>query len=367
MTHRERWEAVFAGRRPDVMAWFGDLTYWHFAHQQIGDLPERWRGPSGRHEMHRDLNIGEYIPGFELLDTIDGSGVRREVADNGQTRVTQWHTPLGTLREVEEYCPSSFSWGYLEHAVKDAGDLRILRHIFENRAYESHPERYYKIDQEYLAYGFGPPHVASPATPMLELNKHWVGVMELAYLLADEPVEFRKTLAAITEAHDRAYRLIAAGPCPYIMVCENLSGNTMGSYFDEYIAPPLCRWMDWLHATGKKAMIHIDGTLKGAIEKIGATGMDCVDAVTPKPVGDVGMDEIRKLAGERILLLGGIPGAMFAPPFTARDMERHVKEIIRLHKDSGTFMFGVADQVPPNGDLRLVKLVSDLVEEYGRY
>ena len=30
-------------------------------------------------------------------------------------------------------------------------------------------------------------------------------------------------------------------------------------------------------------------------------------------------------------------------------------------------MFGVADQVPPNGDLKLVKLVSDLVEEYGRY
>lgn len=62
-----------------------------------------------------------------------------------------------------------------------------------------------------------------------------------------------------------------------------------------------------------------------------------------------------------------LAGAMFAPPFTARDIERHVKEIIRLHKDSGTFMFGVADQVPPNGDLALVKLVSDLVEEYGRY
>lgn len=32
MTHRERMEAVFRGERPDVMAWFGDLTYWHSAH-----------------------------------------------------------------------------------------------------------------------------------------------------------------------------------------------------------------------------------------------------------------------------------------------------------------------------------------------
>lgn len=30
-------------------------------------------------------------------------------------------------------------------------------------------------------------------------------------------------------------------------------------------------------------------------------------------------------------------------------------------------MFGVADQVPPNGDLDLVRLVTRLVEEEGRY
>ncbi len=48
-------------------------------------------------------------------------------------------------------------------------------------------------------------------------------------------------------------------------------------------------------------------------------------------------------------------------------MEKYVREIIRIHKDSGKFMLGVADQVPPNGDINLIKLVADLVEEYGRY
>ena len=56
-----------------------------------------------------------------------------------------------------------------------------------------------------------------------------------------------------------------------------------------------------------------------------------------------------------------------APPFTAADIERQVKEAIRLHKESGRFMFGVADQVPPNGDLELVRLVGELVEQHGRY
>ena len=49
-----------------------------------------------------------------------------------------------------------------------------------------------------------------------------------------------------------------------------------------------------------------------------------------------------------MLILGGLPGAMFAPPFGPADMERHVLEIIKLHKASGKFMFGLSDQVPPN-------------------
>jgi uroporphyrinogen-III decarboxylase len=123
-----------------------------------------------------------------------------------------------------------------------------------------------------------------------------------------------------------------------------------------------------MHAGGKKAMIHNDGTLRGTLEKLAATGMDCVDSVVPHPVGDVAISDLRTLAGDdKIILLGGLPGAIFAPPFTAKDMEKQVKEIIRVHKDSGRFMLGVADQVPPNGDLGLVRLVAGLVEEYGRY
>jgi hypothetical protein len=87
MTHRERMEAVFRGERPDAMAWFGDLTYWHSAHREIGDLPERWQGPNGLHELHRELNIGEYIPGCTAGDTVEGDEVRHEVTVNDGRRV----------------------------------------------------------------------------------------------------------------------------------------------------------------------------------------------------------------------------------------------------------------------------------------
>lgn len=360
-------EAVFNGQRPDAMGWFGDLTYWYSAHREIGDLPARWQGVNGLHELHRELNIGEYIPGCDAGDTLEGAAVKAEVTVNDGRRIASWHTPVGDIREVQDYSPMSFSWGYTEHAVKTVEDLRVVRYLYENRQFIPRPENYLALDRQYAAYGFGPAHYGAPPTPISELNKHWVGVFDMTYLLMDEPEEMAATLAAIEKFNDEIYRAIAAGPKSYVMICENLSATTMGGYFDEYIAPHLRRWSGWLRASGHRTLIHNDGTLRGTLEKLGATGVDCVDSVVLKPVGDVAVADLRALAGDDIILLGGLPGAMFAPPFTARDIEDHVMEIIHQYKDSGTFMFGVADQVPPDGDLELVKLVGALVEEHGRY
>lgn len=367
MTHRERMEAVFRGEKPDAMAWFGDLTYWYSAHETIGDLPEKWKGTEGIHHMHRELNVGEYIPGCSPVEIIAGDKVRQEVVEKNGTRETIWHTPVGSVKERQEYSPDSFSWGYTEHSVKNADDLRVVQYIYENRKYKPCTEHYFELDGKYASYGFGPAHYGAPPTPISELNKHWIGVMELAYLLADEPGQMQATLKAIEDSHNDIYRIIAEGPSSYVMICENLSGATMGGYFDEYIAPHLLRWTELLNGRGHRTMIHNDGTLRGTLEKLAATGIDCIDSVVPKPVGDVSIEDLRPLAGSDIILLGGIPGAMFAPPFNAKTMENHVREIIRIHKDTGKFMLGVADQVPPNGDIELVRLVGDLVEEYGRY
>lgn len=365
MTLRERFESVFRGVTPDAMAFFGDMTYWYAAHQEMGDLPEAWRGPRGIGQLHRDLRVGEYVPGCCAYAADEGDRVHVRTRTENGVRTIEWDTPAGTLMQSQAYSPLSFSWGYTEHAVKSAEDLKTLRYIMEHRRYRPAPDAIVQVERDYGDFGVA--IVAVPGSPITELNKSWMGVMDMCYLLADEPGEVRKTLDAIAESQDRLYAITETCACPYVMICENLTATTMGGYFDEFIGPYLTRRMTGLHAHGKKALIHIDGTLRGVVERIQATGIDCIDALTPKPVGDVGADEIRGLTGDDILILGGLPGAMFAPPFTARDVEKHVRDFIRLHKDSGRFMFGVADQVPPNGDLALVRLVSDLVEEYGRY
>ena len=92
-------------------------------------------------------------------------------------------------------------------------------------------------------------------------------------------------------------------------------------------------------------------------------GFDAVEAITPAPVGDVAVEETRSVSGsDRLILWGGVPGAMFAPPFTWSDMEAHVAGVLE-HWGRGPFVLGVADQVPPNGDIDFCRQIGEMVAD----
>jgi hypothetical protein len=51
---------------------------------------------------------------------------------------------------------------------------------------------------------------------------------------------------------------------------------------------------------------------------------------------------------------------MFAPPYTWTDMKRHVEKLLDAWRGT-PFVVGVGDQVPPNGDITMVKRISDMI------
>ena len=99
MKPRARIETVLSGGTPDAMVWFGDMTYWHDAHATIGDLPDRWQGNAGRSLMHRELGLGEYVPGCCAFRIIEGAQVHCEQEVSGNVRTILLRTPAGTLTE----------------------------------------------------------------------------------------------------------------------------------------------------------------------------------------------------------------------------------------------------------------------------
>jgi len=83
--------------------------------------------------------------------------------------------------------------------------------------------------------------------------------------------------------------------------------------------------------------------------------------LTPQPAGDVAVSDMRALAAhDRVILWGGVPGPMFAPPFTWNEVRQHVETLLSAWAD-GPFILGVGDQVPPDGDLDFVRKIADLI------
>jgi hypothetical protein len=129
------------------------------------------------------------------------------------------------------------------------------------------------------------------------------------------------------------------------------------------MGPAHRRRIERLHAAGIRCAVHLDGTVRGLLPKLAAAGFDAIEAVTPQPAGDLDVGEMRAVAADdRIILWGGVPGVMFAPPFTWRDMEVHVAHVLESWRGQRCIL-GVADQVPPDGDIAFCRKIAEMVGE----
>jgi hypothetical protein len=189
--------------------------------------------------------------------------------------------------------------------------------------------------------------------------------MNTIYLVADEPDAVRDTLAVIDCANESAVATITDGEAELIHFTDNLDSGNCTSLFEDYMEPYYTRRLVQLHAAGKFANVHLDGSVRGLLPKLAACGFDGIESVTPGPVGDVEIEDLRAVAAdERTIIWGGIPGAMFAPPWTADDVRRQTERLLTALWPAGRLVVGSADQVPPNGDASFCRVVADTIESF---
>lgn len=363
MNFRERLLTALAGGRPDVMPWFADLTYWQHGHRLAGTYPSRYEGDEGFIRLHADHNVGYYL-GYAPVWTDTLEGVEVTSVTEADITTTRRRTPVGEIWGQTRFLPTTASSAPIRWPVCAPDDLRVLRYIAD--ATRSTPDyRRYELLLE-LSNGHGHPTVLPPRSPVSQLLAQWTGVTNLAYLLADAREEVECTVSALGRAADGAYEAIGACNTPYVELPDNLTGEVVTGLFERYQFDYCVRRIEQLHATGKTVGVHLDGTVHGILPLLVQAGFDFIESITPHPTGDVAVARLRDLAGPDVILFGGIPGAMFAPPFTADDMRRQVELVIAHHRPHGRFILGAADQVPPNGDINLVRLVGDLCEELCR-
>ncbi|MHB9025503.1 MAG: hypothetical protein ACYC7E_15260 [Armatimonadota bacterium] len=354
---------LLRGEKPDCIVWTADITYWLTGQVQAGTADPAWQTEEGFLALHKELGILPYYyyESFDAFRAVVLPPVELRVEQQGTSTISRYLTPLGELTEVRTYLAESACAGITKYFVETERDLDILRFVLEHRRLvPDHLEDYVERMALWAQYD-GLPSLGLPHSPLSSFFVEWAGVENGAYLVIDCDVAVREALTMMQALEDPVLNALCALRPPLVHFPDNLSSENFAGFYDAWMAPTH-RWrLERLHAAGVPVAVHLDGTVRGLLPKLAAIGFDSVEALTPQPVGDVALAEMRALAGsDSLILWGGAPGAMFAPPYTWADMERHIEELLACW--GGTpFIIGVADQVPPDGDITFCTRIAEMI------
>jgi hypothetical protein len=357
---------LLKGQRLDRIVWTADISYWIAGRQAVGQAKSAWDTEEGYLKLCRELGILPYYwyanfwlgePEFEKVDLLSGS--------QGHTQFHLWKTPVGELRQESVFLTESCSEAITKHPVETIDDLKVLLYILAHRRLKpTNLDTYHQRMALWARYD-GLPAIALPRSPLPAFFYEWAGLQNAVYLMLDYPELVNEALHQMERQESPVLDAVCQVAVPLVHFADNLSSENLSGLFDDHMRERYRRRLDRLHAAGIRCAVHLDGTVKGLLPKLAGVGMDAVEALTPRPVGDVDVAEMRSVAADdKVILWGGVPGAMFAPPFTWTDMKMHVEKLIEVWQGT-PFVVGVADQVPPNGDIEMVKKISELLSRRG--
>ena len=354
---------LLAGESPDEIVWTADLTYWWAGRLHDGTLDDKYKGEEGLLRLSRDLGVVPYYwyEKFWLANPVY-KGVEVLSEQQGKKTLRTWKTAVGCIEEVTMFAEESCSQACVKYPVQNRDDLEVLLHVLEHRSLD--PDCLSDYDQRrelYREYD-GIPVLAMPRSPLSALAVEWCGIQNLVYLMSDHPEMIKRAMEMLEQQEEPILEAVCRAHPPLVHFADNLTSEFYTPYFDEFMAERYRRRLNRLHAAGIKCAVHLDGTIKGLLPKLAGVGIDAVEALTPAPVGDVELKDMRELAGsDTVILWGGLPGAMFTEPYTWDDMKNQLLTLLECWENT-PFVIGVADQVPVNGDISFCEKISELVK-----
>lgn len=367
MTERERFFKVLKGETPDRVPWFADLGHWFRAESgQQWDLYNISNCTKEIADLHRATRAGWYIEVGSLHEEYYEDGVVRERELVGDRAVERFRTPVGEILMERKWNPVSFSWDIVKLMVENMKDLKILLYAMKRKKFLSRYENWEMMEKIGGDVGLGFPSLGY--TALGSLMSYYMGVENTVYALYENPDITEQYINTYNEKHLELVDLYCKSPAPHLFFTDNLSGDVQPpDIFRKYSFDHYKAIAEHFHRVGKTVSTHIDGMVNGVIGITAEAGIDVADACTPKPTGDLTPLEIRKQAGDNMILMGGISPAMWLPSTSEKNFISHVREWLDLRKINSRLVQSAGDQVPPGTEYKRIKLVYDLVEEFGRY
>ena len=88
---------------------------------------------------------------------------------------------------------------------------------------------------------------------------------------------------------------------------------------------------------------------------------DGLEALTPKPQGDVTLEELQESVGNKTLL-DVIPSIIFLPQYSMDYFKEYVQKVLEMFAPN--IIVGVSDEVSPNGQMAKLEMMGKIISEF---
>jgi hypothetical protein len=384
VTSREVLVDVLEGKEPQRVAWWPRIKHWYDINNSMDTIPEKYKGWY-MEEIYEDLNAiprqlwtgvifgGGEFGGYFNITTREGSDVDIWVKTTkglyyrdipGDFIILRYTTPVGDITQVGKRTERGTSVYPVEYFLKDQKSIDVYKYVLEHRSYQF-DWQHYKWGEKRYGHQIYPRGVIQ-RPPVLRLVIGMMGLNRTVIWLWKHPKEMEELMELMTQ--DVEKQVAAYVDTPVVELCPSSNQHEdfcLPSLYKKFVVPFWHRISRQAHNDGKYVSAHWDGFVEQILPLLKETGLDGVECVTPKPQGDVTLEQMKKyIIDEGKFLRDGIPAILFTKRYPVEQLEAFTRRILDMLGKSGRLQLGISEELPGNGDIDRVRLVSTIVEEW---
>ncbi|RMF04193.1 MAG: hypothetical protein D6768_03840 [Chloroflexi bacterium] len=316
MNGRERILAAFRGEPVDVVPFSPNIYQWFYARYSTGTLPAEVADATHPFDVLRHL-------GADILARWDTQWATKPVYTDGAyseeysghsdwdkplvtafniypphktIRHRKFETPYGTLTQTWEYTGEAAADFESKYWWTDWSEYEAVRFMMEATEYELDADMLHHWVQQVGDDGLVMVNLTE--SPLKRL--HWLaGPQNATLFIMDHPEEM-KALADIHQKKVLAMleKVVDNPDAELFIATDNLDAMFYPPYFyNDYCRDFFVKAADIIHSRNKHLVVHACGRNKVLLPLVGETKIDCLEGITPPPMGDVELGEVRQKVG----------------------------------------------------------------------
>lgn len=326
MTGRERILAAFHGDDADYVPFAPNIYQWFYYHKARRSLPAAIADAEHPFDALRCLGA-DILARWDTLYATQSAYTAGEITEEF-TGAGDWDDPMvtsfniypphksqcrrkfvcpeGTLTQTWEYTHDAGADFEAEYWWKSWDEYPAVRFMLEAREYKFDSPLFQTWVERVGHDGVVMVHITQ--SPLKTF--HWLAGPENASLfMLDHPQEMQ-ALARIHEDKALALlrRIVDHPETEIFFSGDNLDSVFYPPYFyRDYCESFFSRAADIIHQRRKLFVVHACGHSRVLLPLVGAAQVDCLEGITPRPLGDVDLGEVRGLTGfDSFTVNGGI-------------------------------------------------------------